>query len=130
MTAAVTSAVLALPPRSGVWKRLSAVTRSIAFIKICFLRLSSWPANAATHARKSGKQSRFSHNPKIVRTLNRYKDPPNKDLGEGLNTTIEFYKLRDEGHIERVPGKAGPKSAWRLTAKGKRYLANTPKNSS
>jgi ATP-dependent DNA helicase RecG len=41
---------------------------------------------------------------------------------------IEFYKLRDEGHIERVPDKAGPKSAWRLTTKGKRYLANTPKN--
>ena len=132
--------------------------------------------------------ARFSRNPKLVRTLNRYKNPPNKDLGEGLNTTfqkmkefglknpiiteegnylkvilphlplaaptaaildflkshkeitnrharditgiksenlvkIEFYKLRDEGHIERVPGKAGPKSAWRLTAKGKRYIA-------
>ncbi|WP_249129529.1 ATP-binding protein [Bradyrhizobium sp. AUGA SZCCT0283] len=137
--------------------------------------------------------ARFSRNPKMVRTLNRYKNPPNKDLGEGLNTTfqkmkefglrdpvisedgnyvkvilphlplaaptvaimdflrthkeitnrharditgiksenlvkIEFYKLRDEGHIERVPGKAGPKSAWRLTPKGKRYLANHPKN--
>ena len=36
---------------------------------------------------------------------------------------VEFYKLRDEGHIERVPGLAGPKSAWRLTAKGKRYIA-------
>lgn len=130
--------------------------------------------------------ARFSRNPKMVRTLNRYKNPPNKDLGEGLNTTfqkmkefglrspviteegnyvkvvlphlplaaptvaimeflkshdritnrqarditgiksenlvkIEFYKLRDEGHIERVPGLAGPKSAWRLTAKGKRF---------
>ena len=130
--------------------------------------------------------ARFSRNPKIVRTLNRYKNPPNKDLGEGLNTTfqkmkefglkdpiiteegnylkvilphlplaaptvaimeflkshnqitnrqarditgiksenlvkIEFYKLRDEGHIERVPDLAGPKSAWRLTAKGKRF---------
>jgi len=137
--------------------------------------------------------ARFSRNPKVVRTLNRYKNPPHKDLGEGLNTTfqkmkefglkdpviseegnylkvvlphlplaaptvaimdflrthkeitnrharditgiksenlvkIEFYKLRDEGHIERVPDKAGPKSAWRLTTKGKRYLANTPKN--
>jgi ATP-dependent DNA helicase RecG len=38
---------------------------------------------------------------------------------------IEFYKLRDEGHIERVPGLAGPKSAWRLTQKGKRYLSRT-----
>ena len=138
--------------------------------------------------------ARFSRNTKMVRTLNRYKDAPNKDLGEGLNTAfqkmkefglrdpviseegnylkvilphlplaaptvaimdflkahteitnrqarditgiksenlvkIEFYKLRDEGHIERVPGKAGPKSAWRLTKKGKRYLAATLKNS-
>jgi ATP-dependent DNA helicase RecG len=132
--------------------------------------------------------ARFSRNSKMVRTLNRYKNPPNKDLGEGLNTTfqkmkefglknpiiaeegnylkvvlphlplaaptaaimeflkshdritnrqarditgiksenlvkVEFYKLRDEGHIERVPKLAGPKSAWRLTAKGKRYLS-------
>ena len=123
----------------------------------------------------------------MVRTLNRYKDPPNKDLGEGLNTTfqkmkefglkspsiteegnylkvvlphaplaaptvaimeflethdqitnrharditgiksenlvkVEFYKLRDVGHIERVPGLAGPKSAWQLTARGKQFL--------
>jgi ATP-dependent DNA helicase RecG len=137
--------------------------------------------------------ARFSRNPKMVRTLNRYKDPPNKDLGEGLNTTfqkmkefglkspviteegnylkvvlphlplaaptvaimeflkshkeitnrharditgiksenlvkIEFYKLRDEGHIERVPDLAGPKSAWRLTAKGKRQIAKTKGN--
>jgi ATP-dependent DNA helicase RecG len=131
--------------------------------------------------------ARFSRNAKLVRTLNRYKNPPNKDLGEGLNTTfqkmkefglkdpviseegnylkvvlphlplaaptvaimdflrqhdqitnrqarditgiksenlvkVEFYKLRDEGHIERVPDLAGPKSAWRLTSKGKKYL--------
>lgn len=130
--------------------------------------------------------ARFSRNPKLVRTLNRYADPPNKDLGEGLNTTFqkmkefglqapqiseegnylkvvlphaplaaptvaimeflkthdqitnrqarditgiksenlvknEFYKLRDEGHIERVPGLAGPKSAWRLTESGIAY---------
>ncbi|MFC7048954.1 ATP-binding protein [Emcibacter nanhaiensis] len=131
--------------------------------------------------------ARFSRNPKMVRTLNRYKDPPNRDLGEGLNTTfqkmkefglknpiieekgnylsvilphaplaaptvaimkflesheeitnkqarditgiksenlmkIEFYKLRDEGHIELVPGKtSGPRSAWHLTNKGKAY---------
>jgi len=37
--------------------------------------------------------SRLSRNQKIVRTLNRYKDPPNKDLGEGLNTT--FQKMMD-----------------------------------
>lgn len=129
--------------------------------------------------------ARFSRNPKIVRTLNRYKDAPNKDLGEGLNTAFqkmkewglkdpeisedgayvkvllphtplakpteailnfltkqdtitnrqarditgiksenlvknEFYKLRDEGLLERVPGLAGPKSAWRLTDNGKK----------
>ena len=131
--------------------------------------------------------SRFSRNPKLVRTLNRYRNPPNKDLGEGLNTTfqkmkefglkrpeiveahnylkvtlphsplaaptdaimnflssqdqvsnrqareitgiksenlvkIEFYKLRDEALIERVPGLAGPKSAWRLTVAGQAYV--------
>jgi ATP-dependent DNA helicase RecG len=124
--------------------------------------------------------ARYSRNAKLVRTLNRYKNPPNKDLGEGLNTTyqkmkefglkepqiveegnyvkvtlphaplaaptvairdflknhpaitnrqarditgiksenlvkIEFYKLRDEGLLEKVPGLAGPKSAWQLT---------------
>jgi ATP-dependent DNA helicase RecG len=132
-------------------------------------------------------EARYSRNPKIVRTLNRYKEAPNKDLGEGLNTTfqkmkewglknpeifeegnyvkvllphsplaspseailkflrknnsitnqqardltgirsenlvkIEFYKLRDEGLIERVPGLSGPKSAWQLTDKGKKYV--------
>ena len=132
--------------------------------------------------------ARFSRNAKLVRTLNRYRDPPNKDLGEGLNTAFqkmkdfglkspviteegnylkvvlphlplavptaaimdflrqhdqisnrqardltgirsensvktEFYKLRDEGHIERVPDLAGSKSAWHLTARGKAYLS-------
>jgi len=131
--------------------------------------------------------ARFSRNAKMVRTLNRYPNPPNRDLGEGLNTAfqkmkefglkspiikeegnylkvilphaplaaptvaimeflkshdqitnrqarditgiksenlvkIEFYKLRDEGHIERVPGLAGPKSAWQLTAQGKEFI--------
>jgi ATP-dependent DNA helicase RecG len=37
--------------------------------------------------------ARYSRNPKIVRTLNRYKNPPNKDLGEGLNTA--FQKMKD-----------------------------------
>ena len=32
---------------------------------------------------------------------------------------IEFYKLRDEGFLERVPGLKGPKSAWQLTELGK-----------
>jgi len=130
--------------------------------------------------------ARYSRNPKIVRTLNRYRDAPNKDLGEGLNTAFqkmkewglkkpeiyednnyvkvvlphlplaaptdaimkflksqnqitnsqareltgiksenlvkaEFYKLRDEGLIERVPDLLGPKSAWQLTDAGKKY---------
>ncbi len=128
--------------------------------------------------------ARFSRNSKIVRTLNRYPDPPNKDMGEGLNTAfqkmkefglkspeifedgnyvkvviphtalaapseaileflkgagrvtnkqarditgiksenlvkIEFYKLRDAGLLERVPGLQGPKAAWQLTKLGK-----------
>lgn len=124
-------------------------------------------------------EARYSRNPKIVRTLNWYKVPPNKDLGEGLNTAFqkmkewklkspeiyedgnyvrvviphaplaspsdailkfldnndritnrqareitgirsenlvknEFYKLKDKGLIERVPGLKGPLSAWQL----------------
>jgi len=122
---------------------------------------------------------RYSRNPKIVRCLAKYKDPPNKDLGEGLNTAFQkmkewklkepilmedgnyvrvvishtplataeelvleflqlnqeiknkqareisgihsenemknvFYRLRDQGLIERVPGKEGNAAAWRL----------------
>lgn len=121
--------------------------------------------------------ARYSRNPKIVRTLSRYSDPPNKDMGEGLNTTFQkmkdfglkqplfseegnsfivilphtplaspddaimsflennktiknsqareitgiksentvknvFYKLREEGLIEQVPGLRGRNSAW------------------
>jgi ATP-dependent DNA helicase RecG len=128
--------------------------------------------------------ARYSRNPKLVRQLNRYKTAPNKDLGEGLNTTfqkmkewglkhpqideegnyvkvtlphsllaapteaileflrhqeqitnrqardltgirsenlvkIEFYKLRDEGLLERVEGLHAAKSAWKLTKKGR-----------
>lgn len=131
--------------------------------------------------------ARYSRNPRIVRTLNWYKDAPNKDLGEGLNTAfqkmkewklreptieevgnyvkvtlphmslavpaeailkylsghfsitnknareitgirsenlvkVEFYKLRDEGLIERVPNLKGPSSAWQLTETGRRYV--------
>ncbi|WP_018391601.1 ATP-binding protein [Ancylobacter sp. FA202] len=121
---------------------------------------------------------RYSRNSKIVRCLARYKTPPNKDLGEGLNTAFQkmkewklqspklqeennyvvvtiphtplaspeeliieylanneeirnklardltgirsenqmkevFYRLRDRGLIERVPGKKGNAAAWR-----------------
>lgn len=41
---------------------------------------------------------RFARNPKIVRLLNKYKNPPNKDVGEGLNTAFEAMrklKLQD-----------------------------------
>lgn len=44
--------------------------------------------------------ARFSRNPKIVRTLNRYREAPNKDLGEGLNTT--FQKMKEFGLKEPV----------------------------
>jgi ATP-dependent DNA helicase RecG len=30
---------------------------------------------------------------------------------------IEFYKLRDEGRLEMVPGLKGPAAAWRLKRK-------------
>jgi ATP-dependent DNA helicase RecG len=123
-------------------------------------------------------EARYSRNSKIVRTLARYPSPPNKDLGEGLNTAfqkmkewrlkapeiaedgnyvrvtiphiplaapteailqfldtsptitnkqareitgirsenlvkIEFYKLRDRGLLEMVPGLKGSAAAWR-----------------
>ncbi len=31
---------------------------------------------------------RFSRNPTVVRLLNKYPDPPNKDIGEGLDTVV------------------------------------------
>lgn len=36
---------------------------------------------------------RYARNPKIVSMLSRYKNPPNKDIGEGLNTA--FQKMKD-----------------------------------
>ncbi|NTF34266.1 ATP-binding protein [Rhizobium skierniewicense] len=39
--------------------------------------------------------ARFSRNAKLVRYLNRYRNAPNKDLGEGLNTT--FQKMKEFG---------------------------------
>lgn len=121
--------------------------------------------------------ARFSRNSKLVRCLNRYRDAPNKDMGEGLNTAFqkmkewklkppvieedgnyikvtirhaplalpteaimtfledhseitnaqarqltgiksenavkkEFYKLRDQGVIARVPNRGGGHAAW------------------
>jgi ATP-dependent DNA helicase RecG len=38
-------------------------------------------------------EARFSRNSKIVRVLNKYKNAPNKDMGEGLNTA--FQRMED-----------------------------------
>jgi ATP-dependent DNA helicase RecG len=123
----------------------------------------------------------FARNASLVRIINKFPNPPNKDVGEGLNTAFEamrklrlkdptigetahsvvviishetlaspeelvidyleshdeiqnrdarkitgitsentmknvFYRLRDSGLIERVPGKKGAASAWRKCA--------------
>ncbi|MGK3969787.1 ATP-binding protein [Sorangium sp. So ce118] len=42
---------------------------------------------------ESMTRERFARNPKIVRLLNRYPNPPNKDIGEGLRTA--FQKMQD-----------------------------------
>lgn len=47
--------------------------------------------------------ARFSRNSKIVRTLNKYENPPNKDMGEGLNTAfqkMEEFRLEPPTIIE------------------------------
>lgn len=38
------------------------------------------------------KNSRFTRNTKIVRTLARYSNPPNKDIGEGIKTALQKMK--------------------------------------
>jgi len=43
-------------------------------------------------------EERFSRNPRLVRLINKYRNPPNKDVGEGLNTAFEAMrklKLKD-----------------------------------
>ena len=127
----------------------------------------------------------FARNGSIVRLINKFPNPPNKDVGEGLNTAFNamkklrlkepvisetpnsvlvdirherlaspeeavmeylrshdeitnritreltgissenkvkeaFYRLRDRGLLERVPGKRGSASAWRKTDPKKR----------
>jgi ATP-dependent DNA helicase RecG len=37
-------------------------------------------------------QEQSARNPKIVRLINKFPDPPNKDVGEGLNTAFEAMK--------------------------------------
>lgn len=123
-------------------------------------------------------QEQFARNGSIVRLINKFPDPPNKDVGEGLNTAFNamsslrlkppivdetessvivrirhealaspeesvteylenheeivnrigreitgiksensmkgiFYRMRDRGLIERVPGREGFDAAWR-----------------
>jgi ATP-dependent DNA helicase RecG len=53
---------------------------------------------------------RYARNPRIVGILSRYKDAPNKDIGEGLNTAFQKMKdwklkspeIIDEGNYVRV----------------------------
>lgn len=41
------------------------------------------------------KKTQFARNAKIVRIVNKFKNPPNKDVGEGINTAFEaMEKLR------------------------------------
>ncbi|WP_417250387.1 ATP-binding protein [Celeribacter sp.] len=40
-------------------------------------------------------KTQFARNPRIVRLINKFKNPPNKDVGEGINTALEVMeKLR------------------------------------
>ncbi|QAU46943.1 ATP-binding protein [Bradyrhizobium guangzhouense] len=51
-------------------------------------------------------EERFARNQRIVRLINKYEDPPNKDVGEGLNTAFEAMrklKFRDPV-IEQLDG--------------------------
>ncbi|WP_372361715.1 ATP-binding protein [Xanthomonas sp. NCPPB 1325] len=53
---------------------------------------------------------RYARNPRIVGILSKYKNPPNKDIGEGLNTAFQRMKdwrlrspeIVDEGNYVRV----------------------------
>ena len=53
---------------------------------------------------------RYARNPRVVGMLSRYKSPPNKDIGEGLNTAFQKMKewrlrnpeIVDEGNFVRV----------------------------
>lgn len=46
----------------------------------------------------------FARNPKLVRLINKFPNPPNKDVGEGLNTAFQAMRkirLRDPEIVER-----------------------------
>lgn len=135
----------------------------------------------------------FARNGTIVRVINKFPDPPSKDVGEGLNTAFEamgrlrlrpptisekesavlvvirhealaspeeavmeylethdeivnrvgreitgiksensmknvFYRLRDRGLIEPVPGRTGFASAWQKKRKGGPVMAPVSRN--
>lgn len=55
------------------------------------------PAHITT---KNILDERFARNGAIVRLLNKFPDPPNRDVGEGLNTAFE--KMRDLGLREPI----------------------------
>ncbi len=42
--------------------------------------------------RKNILDEQFARNPKIVRLINKFPDPPNKDVGEGLNTAFDAMR--------------------------------------
>ena len=60
--------------------------------------------------------ARFSRNSKVVRCLNRYKDAPNKDMGEGLNTAFQKMKewklkppvIEEDGNYIKVTIRHAP----------------------
>jgi ATP-dependent DNA helicase RecG len=48
--------------------------------------------------------SQFARNPKIVRLINKFPDPPNQDVGEGLDTAFEAMRkirLKEPSIVER-----------------------------
>ena len=46
-------------------------------------------------------RTQFARNPKTVRLINKFKNPPNKDVGEGINTAFEaMEKLRQVSVIQ------------------------------
>lgn len=55
----------------------------------------------------------------VMQYLENHEEIQNKDARKITGITSEntmknvFYRLRDSGMIERVPGKKGPASAWR-----------------
>jgi ATP-dependent DNA helicase RecG len=49
-------------------------------------------------------EERFARNPAIVRLINKFPNPPNKDVGEGLNTAFQAMremKLKDPDILQR-----------------------------